>query len=437
MKKYLVIFIVIIVFYYLFRYCVQPEVQNFTELSTTTQDLNIPFAAVDNLAVNALVAATTADKQAADALVAATADKQAADALVAATADKQAADKLIADALVAAADKQAADKQAADKQAADKQAADKLVADALVVAADKQAADKLIADALLAAADKQAAADKLIADALIADKLVADKLVADKLVADKLAADKLAADKLAANDNFNNLYTTSSNLQQFMNLFRLTIDQKYDDNAILSDDIVINIIKYVKEIYDNNLSNEEENIITTYIKFFINDTNFKFRNNNNIIRINKRFPIGVIIAWNSELIPVGWVICDGFNGTPDLRGRFILSSGLHKNKKGQTISNRKINQKGGAEKVTLTIDQIPKHKHSWEAYNDDYNGYHKYDQDDKNIGKTTLNDETGFFGLEDDNNNRKTKIMTNVEGDSQPYEIMPPFYVLTYIMKIK
>ena len=38
------------------------------------------------------------------------------------------------------------------------------------------------------------------------------------------------------------------------------------------------------------------------------------------------FPKGVIIAWNAKSgsVPAGWAICDGTNGTPDLRRRFLM-----------------------------------------------------------------------------------------------------------------
>lgn len=41
------------------------------------------------------------------------------------------------------------------------------------------------------------------------------------------------------------------------------------------------------------------------------------------------FPQGAIIAWNlkSGTIPAGWVICDGSNGTQDLRKRFLMGVG--------------------------------------------------------------------------------------------------------------
>ena len=40
-------------------------------------------------------------------------------------------------------------------------------------------------------------------------------------------------------------------------------------------------------------------------------------------------PPGVIVMWSGTLdaIPVGWALCDGSNGTPDLRNRFVMGVG--------------------------------------------------------------------------------------------------------------
>lgn len=40
-------------------------------------------------------------------------------------------------------------------------------------------------------------------------------------------------------------------------------------------------------------------------------------------------PAGVIAEWYGSLgsIPSGWVLCDGANGTPDLRNNFIVGAG--------------------------------------------------------------------------------------------------------------
>ncbi len=43
---------------------------------------------------------------------------------------------------------------------------------------------------------------------------------------------------------------------------------------------------------------------------------------------NHLVPPGGIIMWSGAIndIPVGWALCDGSNGTPDLRDRFIVGA---------------------------------------------------------------------------------------------------------------
>jgi len=38
---------------------------------------------------------------------------------------------------------------------------------------------------------------------------------------------------------------------------------------------------------------------------------------------------GIIVMWagSEETIPSGWKLCDGNNGTPDLRDRFVIGAG--------------------------------------------------------------------------------------------------------------
>ena len=35
------------------------------------------------------------------------------------------------------------------------------------------------------------------------------------------------------------------------------------------------------------------------------------------------WPTGMILLWGNDDVPTGWQICDGTNGTPDLRGKFV------------------------------------------------------------------------------------------------------------------
>lgn len=68
-------------------------------------------------------------------------------------------------------------------------------------------------------------------------------------------------------------------------------------------------------------------------------------------------PSGTILIWNKavEEIPAGFALCDGTNGTPDLRDKFIYGGG--------TGAGKSLHATGGAETHTLTSNQMPSHRH--------------------------------------------------------------------------
>lgn len=67
-------------------------------------------------------------------------------------------------------------------------------------------------------------------------------------------------------------------------------------------------------------------------------------------------PIGAIILWHGAIadIPLGWALCDGTGGTPDLRSRMVIGAGGFY-APGST---------GGASSVTLAAGNLPSHKHA-------------------------------------------------------------------------
>lgn len=67
-------------------------------------------------------------------------------------------------------------------------------------------------------------------------------------------------------------------------------------------------------------------------------------------------PTGVIALWSGSTasIPSGWVICDGLNGTPDLRDRFIVGAG----------NSYAVAATGGSNTVTLSTNNLPGHTHT-------------------------------------------------------------------------
>jgi hypothetical protein len=128
-------------------------------------------------------------------------------------------------------------------------------------------------------------------------------------------------------------------------------------------------------------------------------------------------PPKTIVMWFLPNIPSGWVECNGQNGTPDLRNRFPL---------GWSISNtsRTPGSVGGAETVTLNLNQIPVHTHSIDTYN-----YRAEDiADDPDCCGASTKPCT-------DRNYWKTNSTTSA-GGGQAHENMPPFRVVKFIMKL-
>jgi hypothetical protein len=78
---------------------------------------------------------------------------------------------------------------------------------------------------------------------------------------------------------------------------------------------------------------------------------------------------GMICLWSGVVgaIPAGWVLCNGSNGTPDLRDQFIVGGGGSMSVTGG--SNSLVTQPTtlsglGIGSTALTIDQIPGHHHT-------------------------------------------------------------------------
>jgi microcystin-dependent protein len=120
-------------------------------------------------------------------------------------------------------------------------------------------------------------------------------------------------------------------------------------------------------------------------------------------------PKGIIVAWNGDVAPAGWALCNGQNGTPDLQDKFVLSK----------APNTYIGKKGGNWKVTLSVDNLPAHNHEFGVGGGN-------DKQGGNQGTTE--------GLTCDN--CQIKAWTKYTGGNVPFEISPPYYVLAYIMKL-
>lgn len=127
-------------------------------------------------------------------------------------------------------------------------------------------------------------------------------------------------------------------------------------------------------------------------------------------------PVGGIIMWSGTIasIPSGWALCDGANGTPDLRGRFIVGyDGTHHD-------YNEIGKTGGADTVVLTEGQMPRHRHNLDLRMDT--------QVEQNQGHPGA---MSYYNMEYDSR------VSAYAGNNECHENRPPFYVLAYIMRVQ
>ena len=120
-------------------------------------------------------------------------------------------------------------------------------------------------------------------------------------------------------------------------------------------------------------------------------------------------PIGSILPYKGSLddIPENWALCDGTNGTPDLRDRFITGAG----------NTYDLGDTGGENFHQLTVDEMPKHNHKVIGDNSHSGG----------------NGRAGEIGSSSDG----SWFYTEYSGSDIPHENRPPYYALFYIMRIK
>ena len=134
-----------------------------------------------------------------------------------------------------------------------------------------------------------------------------------------------------------------------------------------------------------------------------------------------------------------WHLCDGTNGTPDLRGRFILGAS----------ASHATGTTGGEEETGLSIPNLPPHSFSGTT-SDDGNHDHSMSLPQRHGGDGENTYGVAYFSNGDTNNssggnatghtnttgNHHHTFTTNTLGSGVKHNNMPPFYTLSYIMKL-
>lgn len=147
------------------------------------------------------------------------------------------------------------------------------------------------------------------------------------------------------------------------------------------------------------------------------------------------FVTGMIMMWSGTIatIPSGWLLCNGSNGTPDLRNRFIV--GAHSDDAGvaKTTITGSATQTGGSKDAivvshthTGTTNTTGSHQHSI-----------SYSRQGDAFGGTPASrlEGTGFTVLTAAAGNHSHTLNVAAAGSDGTNANLVPYFALAYIMK--
>jgi microcystin-dependent protein len=127
-------------------------------------------------------------------------------------------------------------------------------------------------------------------------------------------------------------------------------------------------------------------------------------------------PKGVVAMWSGTIatIPQGWALCDGTNGTPDLRDKFVVGARQDSAGAVQTNVSGVLLQTGGEAAHTLTAAELPAHTHGVYVSGSDYPGTDsKAAASQANVGAQTA-----------------------ATGGGVAHNTLPPYFAVAFIMKL-
>lgn len=154
--------------------------------------------------------------------------------------------------------------------------------------------------------------------------------------------------------------------------------------------------------------------------------------------------VGEIRMFAGNFAPAGWMFCDGsllpisenetlFNligttyggdgqstfGLPDLRGRIPVHQG----------NNTILAETGGAEEITLTVNQIPAHTHAFLASVN-------VSQDTSPAGKTVGQSGSTLLYIQDSPDSNLSAQAISPVGGTQPHTNLQPYLCVNFIISL-
>ena len=144
-------------------------------------------------------------------------------------------------------------------------------------------------------------------------------------------------------------------------------------------------------------------------------------------------PKGSIIMWSGTIasIPVGWQLCDGTNGTPDLRDKFIVGANQDAGGVAETIVSGTLTRAGGSATHIHEAGTLlgPAHTHGFSTTTSGpSSGGGAHCGDD---GYATRWHTHTVTGTTDTGNSGGP-----VTGETASASSLPPYYALAFIIKV-
>ena len=137
-------------------------------------------------------------------------------------------------------------------------------------------------------------------------------------------------------------------------------------------------------------------------------------------------PVGMIMIWSQgeETIPTGWVLCNGDNGTPDLRDRFVIGAG-------GAYSTGTVG--GSADAVVVS------HSHSYSLT--DPGHHHTMPYSSGNASPASTDYSPQEYGGKDSTTVTQDKVTgitlsISASGEDGTDKNLPPYFALCYVMRI-
>ena len=160
-------------------------------------------------------------------------------------------------------------------------------------------------------------------------------------------------------------------------------------------------------------------------------------------------PVGGIIMFSGTVagLPSQWKLCDGTDGTPDLRGRFIVGAG----------GSYAQGATGGVEQAALSASDIPSHTHGSGSLSSGSAGNHRHEVPARErnassdhthgvssrlssaTGTASFTDydfQTSLDGSHSHSVSGETGTGFGLGGASPTHENRPPFYALAFIQRV-